>query len=163
MGFSIDLDISIRNYLESDLQTLQWAGVVEYRNIFIDTYKRKLKGEVVMLVAEANSYPVGMVWLDIDLKSKDGIGIIYALQVVWLLRSKGIGKKLIEDSLEIFRQNNIKTAELSVKKENIRAKKLYLALGFQVVRDEFSRWSYRNLEGKDIEVTEDVWVMQKVV
>jgi len=161
MSLSINLDITIRNYQETDLQTLQWAGAIQYRSIFVDTYERKQKNEVVMLVAVANDFPAGTLWLDLDLKSKDSVGILYALQVIWILRSMGIGRKLIETGLEILRSNNLNIAELSVKKDNLRAKKLYISMGFQVIREELSRWSYADTAGITQEIVEDVWVMQK--
>lgn len=160
---SLSLDVGIRSYVENDLDYLQWAGATEYRSVFIDTYQRYLKSEVKMLIAETNKLPVGLLWIDISNKASEGVGVFYALQVIWILRSKGIGTYLISSGIEILRQEGFGMVELAVKKDNLRAKKLYEFLGFRVIKDEMSVWEYVDPKGIQKQVSEDVWVMRKRV
>ena len=64
--FYITLPVTIRICRESDLSNLEWFGsMTEYRQTISYAFERLQKGEIIMLVAEANRFPIGQVWIDL--------------------------------------------------------------------------------------------------
>lgn len=59
-------------------------------------------------------------------------------------RNKGIGRKLIEEAINILEENNIKIINLSVAVHNINAISLYESLGFKIVGKEEMAINYDN-------------------
>jgi ribosomal protein S18 acetylase RimI-like enzyme len=50
-------------------------------------------------------------------------------------RRKGIGKKLFDFFIDFCKENEVKTISLIVKKDNVKAKKLYKSKGFIKVKE----------------------------
>jgi ribosomal protein S18 acetylase RimI-like enzyme len=58
-------------------------------------------------------------------------------------------------------QRGFSYVTLNVGKDNPKAKRLYMRLGYEVVADEPGNWSYLDHRGKRQSVHEPAWRMQK--
>ena len=88
--FTIALQLTIRACRETDLPDLEWFGLLtEYRQIITNAFQRFQKGEIMMLVAEANHFPVGQVWIDLTKRRQDAIGVLWALRVLLPFQNNG--------------------------------------------------------------------------
>lgn len=83
-------------------------------------------------LCEDNSNIIGYIYLYID---NDMVGIIDALFVEENYRGKGIASLLIDLAFKWFKDNDIKTKEISVMKDNNIARNLYINRGFKVIKE----------------------------
>ena len=94
--FSIALDLKIRQCAREDLPQLEWLGLyTEHRQLIEDAFRRQQAGEVMMLVADLDGFPVGQAWLDLSDRAAESVGVIWAVRVFPLLRNHGIGTRLM--------------------------------------------------------------------
>jgi len=132
--FIVPMNVAIRACREEDLQALEWFGLfTDYRELIAKTFKRHEKGEVMMLVAEANHFPIGQVWIDLVKKHQDSIGLLWALRVMPCLQDLGIGSRLISTAERAIQSCGLTVAEIAVEKDNPAAKLLYKRLGVRVI------------------------------
>ncbi len=158
----IDCDVVIRPCAEKDLLDLEWFGsLADFRKLIRSAYDRHVKGENIMLVAEANLFPVGQVWIDLTKLQTDGIGVLWALRVLTPFQNLGIGSSLIHFAESILHNKGYRIAELGVGKENKAAKRLYERLGYQVVGDNVEEWDYTTLKDEIVHIVEYEWIMRK--
>ncbi len=160
--FDITMQVSIRPCQREDLASLEWFGMFNrYRQLYADTFARSEKGEVVMLVAVVNEFPVGRVWIDMVKERELSIGILYALAVLPPFQDLGIGSRLIAAAESLLSKRGYKIAELGVEKDNPNARRLYQRLGYQEIRDNLEKWELVTPEGQTIQEQADEWIMQK--
>lgn len=160
--FTINLPVTIRTCRESDLSNLEWFGLLsEYRQTIRDAFQRFQKGEIIMLVAEANSFPIGQVWIDLTKRRESAIGILWALRVLIPFQNLGIGTRLIASAERQLRVRGFSTSELGVEKDNPRAQGLYERLGYRVVRDNLEVWEYTPPDGSPVQVRNGEWILHK--
>jgi ribosomal protein S18 acetylase RimI-like enzyme len=134
--FSLTLDVHIRGCRSNDLRDLEWFGMFSAaadRAAIESAYRRHLAGEEVFLVADANHFPVGQVWVDLTTKRPERTGVIWALRVLPCLQGLGIGTRLIGAAEQAMKARGHATSELGVEKDNPRAQRLYERLGYRVV------------------------------
>ena len=63
---TLPLKLRIRRCTEPDLPLLEWFGLYTcHREIIHEAFRRQEIGETLMLVAEANRFPAGQVWIDL--------------------------------------------------------------------------------------------------
>src|SRR6188508_3179209 len=94
--FSLELELKIRHCARQDLPQLEWFGLyTEHRQLIDEAFRRQQAGEVVMLVADLDGFPVGQAWLDLSAQAADSVGVIWAVRVFPLLRNHGIGTRLM--------------------------------------------------------------------
>ena len=86
------------------------------------------------LVAEVHDRVIGAVWTRImdDYGHIDDETPSFAISLLPEHRSQGIGTKLMNDMLQLLKDQGFYQASLSVQKENY-AVNLYLTLGFEVI------------------------------
>jgi hypothetical protein len=61
--------VRFRKCRRQDLEKLEWGGLfTEHREIIRDAYLRQKAGKNKMLLAEANSQPIGQIWIDFERK-----------------------------------------------------------------------------------------------
>ena len=75
---------------------------------------------------------IGWLWLDF---SRPGAGHIRHLQVAKPHWGKGIGRRVMEDAIDLCADRECGTVTLTVTKSNVRAMALYEHLGFVMVED----------------------------
>ena len=139
--FSVTVPITIRQCEAADLANLEWFGLfTAYRSLFQETFNRQAASELLMLVAVANGFSIGQVWLDLARKRRTEIGIIWALRLMPGWQNQGIGTRLLARAEAILRYQGLAVAELSVSKPNTAAQRLYERLGYRVVGEEDDGW-----------------------
>jgi ribosomal protein S18 acetylase RimI-like enzyme len=158
----IQITITFRLCQQADLPNLEWFGeYADHRDIFRQTFERQEKGEIIMLVAEANHFPVGQIWIDLTKEGQNGIGILWALRVLPPLQNLGIGSRLIAIAEELLKNKDFLIAEIGVEKDNGDAKRLYERLGYQVVGDNVEEWDYTTPGGEVKHEMIEEWIMHK--
>lgn len=89
-----------------------------------------------LIVAKFGNKPVGFAFSTVygehPLKVSELVGTINDVYVLPMFRGKGIGKKLIIETLNKMRDNGVKAVRLTVLIENKAAIKLYEKLGFKL-------------------------------
>jgi ribosomal protein S18 acetylase RimI-like enzyme len=160
--FTLPLHVSIRPCRETDLLDLEWFGrLTDFRQTIADAFKRSQQGEVIMLVAEANCFPVGQIWIDLTMRRTEAIGVLWALRVFKPFQNIGIGSRLLASAEKILKDKDFTTAEIGVEKDNLEARRLYERMGYQVIKDNVEAWGYTTPEGKQVHETIIEWIMHK--
>jgi len=160
--FAINLPIIIRTCRENDLSDLEWFGLLtEYRQTIRNAFQRYQKGEIIMLIAEADHFPIGQLWIDLTKRREQSIGFLWSLRVFIPFQNLGIGTRLIASAEQQLKAQRFRISELSVEKDNSRAQRLYQRLGYQIVRDNLEVWEYTPPNGTPVQVRSDVWILHK--
>ena len=160
--FSIPLDVTIRHARRDDLRKLEWFGLLtDFRETIERAYGRAEVGEIAFLVADANHFPIGQVWVDFVKHSNEGVGVIWALRVMPTMQNLGIGSRLVLAAESCIHAHGLNIAELGVAKNNIAAQRLYERLGYNIVRDNIERWDYTTPDREIRHVAEHEWILRK--
>lgn len=160
--FQLEVQLVIRHVRQDDLSRLEWHGLISpYRELLHRAYLRAEAGEVAYLVADLKGFPVGQVQVDLTKRQDQNIAVIWALRVLPALQNLGIGTRLMRAAGKLIQERGYAFAELGVAKDNPQARRLYERLGYQVVGDNFERWSYKTPEGEVRHVEEAEWIMHK--
>lgn len=162
------INIVIRPLEKNDLPALEWNGeFIHFRNVFVDVYKKVEKGTVRAWVAvTADAEMIGQVFLQLSsdrLELADGWSraYLYSLRVKPQYQNMGIGSRLISVIEDTLRKMNYTQVTLNVSRENQRAIRLYVRLGFKIVAEEAGIWSYPDHNGIWRTVTDPSWRMEK--
>jgi ribosomal protein S18 acetylase RimI-like enzyme len=95
-----------------------------------------VKGRNVLMVAKVEEKIVGYVLLTLPREQifevQESFGLVNELYVLRGFRKKGIGKRLLEESLGRIKAEGFKTARISVLSGDKDAVRLYRKLGFRV-------------------------------
>jgi ribosomal protein S18 acetylase RimI-like enzyme len=162
--FDVTMQVAIRPCMREDLEKLEWFGLfARYRQLFADTFTRSEMGEIVMLVADVNEFPVGSVWIDLVKQREQSTGVLYALRVLPPLQNLGIGTRLIAAVEVLLQKRGYKIVELGVEKNNPDAKRLYERLGYRLLRDNLEKWEIVTPGGQTVQEQVDEWIMQKIL
>lgn len=155
-------DVALRLCEESDLPKLEWSGTfTDQRELIRRAFERKQEGEVEMVVADIDGFPVGQIWIDFSKVRNEHTAVLWALRVLPNLQNKGIGTKLITRAVEMSREKGASIAEIGVEKDNPKAKRLYEGLGFRVVGDNVDEWEYTTPDGERRRERAMEWIMEK--
>lgn len=158
--FPIHSDVTIRHAIQTDLRKLEWFGLLTpFRDHIERAYHRAQQGEMIFLVADLNSFPVGQVWVEIQADC----GLMMALRVLEPLQNMGIGTRLIHTAERALIERGLHTAEIHVTLNNPGAMRLYERHGYSVTGDKISRWSYTPPDGEPQQVEDHVWVLRKTL
>lgn len=162
MNFRVTMDVSVRRCKRCDLRKLEWFGLyAEHRAIFDAEYARHKRGHNVMLVAEANGFPIGQVWIDIEKKRHENVAVIWALRVIPNMQGLGIGSRLVEAAEELAISEDCAEVELGVEKKNLKAKRLYQRLGYRVVGELDDHFVIDMAAVGPVTITLDEWLLRK--
>src|SRR3546814_4613970 len=130
---SIDLTIEIRLCVEDDLPALEWDGKFSaHRPIIKSTVRAQTSGRGAILLADANRYPVGQVWIDFARERDPPCAFLWAVRVLRPFRRAGIGSRLMASAEAMIRRRSISKAELTVEAGNRGARRFYERLGYRV-------------------------------
>lgn len=124
----------ITRYLDKDRRKIQFEKFIE-------------NGEIV-LIGLLNEMPCGLVFANKDndegLESCGSIYSIYLLEDTW---GKGLSSKLMDQTIEILKEEGCKQISLWVYEENLRARKFYEKHDFIFDGSKkYSRFSNKPLE-----------------
>lgn len=160
--FSFHFDVSFRQCRRQDLRDLEWFGMFyAHRQLIEEAFARHQAGENLMLLAEANRFPIGQVWIDLEKKRAQSTGILWALRVLPPFQGHGLGTRLIAEGEALLQRHGYSCAEIAVETNNPRAKKLYQSLGYRVIGSHVEQWDYVTPEGEHVQAQADEWILQK--
>ena len=80
-----------------------------------EAFQRQQRGEVLMLVAEANRFPIGQLWIDLVKKQEESIGIIWALRVMPAFQNLGVGSI----TTKYIQNSHLNKADTKIKPEKL--------------------------------------------
>lgn len=165
-GFRLNLKIEFRRCRRDDLEALEWWGQFsEHREIIRAAFERQRLGELVMLLADLEGFPIGQVWIDFRPTPRTEEGKIsaslWAVRVLPPLRNQGIGEKLMLAAEEIVRGRRYDELALTVERSNPGAKRFYERLGYRTSGNADGEYSYRSPTGQVRRIPLNQWVMRK--
>lgn len=162
--FTVPVDIAIRRARRDDLRDLEWFGrFTHHREIIEEAYERQEEDTNVMLVADLNGAPVGQVWIDLEKKEDEDIGVLWAIRVFPWFRNMKIGGHLVMAAERLLARRGYCYAELGVEKQNEGARRFYERNGYDVVGDIHECYDYTTPSGRHIRTCIDEWTMRKRV
>ena len=160
--YILPLEVVIRGTHEDDLEELEWCGLfTHHRELIREAYERQERGEVVMLLAEVNGFPVAQAWVDLRRRAAAAAGFIWAVRVNPLFRSQGIGSRVLTEAEEVIRASGLQAAELGVEKDNPGARNLYERAGYRVLRSAYEEYEYTDAGGERALIPVNQWIMRK--
>lgn len=160
--FNVTMEVVIRQAVADDLPNLEWFGVfTAHREIILTTFLNQQKGQSLMLIADANGFPVGQVWLDFEKHKAERVGVLWAVRVVPWLRNLGIGTRLIHAAEKLLTERGYAWAELGVEIENEAAKRLYERLGYIQTQRLAEKLNYTTPDGLPVTLWVDQWILRK--
>ena len=160
--FPLELELKIRHCARQDLSQLEWFGLyTEHRQLIEDAFRRQQAGEVIMLLADLDGFPVGQAWLDLTARSADSVGVIWALRVFPLLRNHGIGSRLMIAAERLLFEKGYRWSELTVDQQEPRARRLYERLGYRWLGSTEGLLSYTTPEKKSVALNLQLWILRK--
>ena len=160
--FSLDLELKIRQCARQDLPQLEWFGLyTDHRQLIEEAFRRQQGGEVIMLVADLDGFPVGQAWLDLRARATDSVGVIWALRVFPLLRNHGIGTRLLIAAERLLFERSYRWVELTVDQQEPRARRLYERLGYRSAGSTEGLLSYTTPEEKSVALNLQLWILRK--
>lgn len=161
-AFALTLAIAIRRTRERDLAALEWFGLFSsHRDIIRAAFDRQMLGDMEMLVADLNGFPVGQVWIDFRPgRAEDGASL-WAVRVLPPLRRLGIGQRLMRAAEVLARDRGLAVTSLTVERRNTEARKLYERLGYRIVDPPPAYGDGAALGGRDAQLLRTQWLMRK--
>lgn len=153
----------VRLVNETDIRLLEWHGGPDLRSFYDKIWAGHLAGDVTVLIADVNHYPVGQIVIHWSGKpAHSDFPDQQSLRVHPAFRGFGVGTALIEASERLVAAANFSHVGLSVGVENQKARRLYERLGYQVLGEAYEdHWSYTNLAGEEVAMSEVVLDMIK--
>ena len=149
--FFLELELKIRQCTRQDLPRLEWFGLyTEHRQLIEDAFRRQQAGEVNMLVADLDGFPVGQAWLDLSARAADSVGVIWALRVLPVLRNHSIGTRLMIAAERLLTERGYRWSELTVDQQEPRSRRLYERLGYRSAGSSEGLLSYTTPEEKSV-------------
>ena len=130
-SFPVRLQVVIRPCREADLPALEWFGLfAPHRPLIRRVFDQQLRGNALMLVAEANGEPSGQLWIDMARRRNQRIGEIWAVRMLPCLQRLGIGARLMSAAQAELIERGFERAELAVETGNPGARRFYERLGY---------------------------------
>ncbi|HEV7367513.1 GNAT family N-acetyltransferase [Arenibaculum sp.] len=156
------LDFAIRPCREADLEALEWMGLhTPHREIIRNAFERHRRGDEVMLVADANGFPIGQVWVDLARKRHQGAALLWAVRVFPPLQNLGIGRELMAAAEDVILAHGLKRSELGVERDNPAARRFYERLGYRLAGRAVDNYTYVTPDGVPTRVPLDQWILSK--
>ncbi|MCL4250471.1 MAG: GNAT family N-acetyltransferase [Anaerolineae bacterium] len=165
--FTLTLPVTLRLAREEDLPLLEWHGqYTQFRAIFRRTYREQLLGRRLMILAAVQNIPIGQIFVQLRsreqrMASKGKRAYLYALRVMDMFRSMGIGGRLIDEAEGIVTALGYEWTTIAVAKDNTRAFQLYNRKGYQIFDESDGDWSYTDHKGRVQSVHEPCWLLEK--
>jgi ribosomal protein S18 acetylase RimI-like enzyme len=158
----------IRTAIREDLPALEWNGdYIHFRRLYAEAYKRTEKGRGLIWVIEMPGEGIiGQALVQLlgsrtELANGTMRAYVYAVRVRPSFRGNGYGTRLMQRVENDLFERGFSVVTLNVAKENVKARRLYERLGYQVVAADRGRWSYIDHQGKRQHVHEPAWRMEK--
>ena len=158
----VRLGFTIRPCREGDLEAMEWMGLfLPHREIIHAAFDRQRHGEDLMLLADANGFPIGQVWIDFQRKKHEATALFWAVRVFPPLQNLGIGRHLLMSAENAVRTRGMGRVELGVEQDNPGAMRFYGRLGYHAVGRMRDSYRYVTPDGRPATVPLDQVVMAK--
>jgi ribosomal protein S18 acetylase RimI-like enzyme len=162
--FRLSLEVRLRACTEADLPALEWGDqYTHHRELIHEAFGRQRRGELAMIVADAGSFPIGQVWVDLHRRRARGAGLLQAVRVLPWLTGRGVGAQLVGAAEQLLRTRGFAAAEIFVETENVRARRLYERLGYVVVDRIREAYTYTPPGGDRERIALDEWILRKTL
>lgn len=159
---TLTFEVVIRVVHESDLEGLEWYGLFwRHREIIQRTFDAQQRGSALMLMADLNGFPVGQVWIDFDRLGDEGTAVLWAVRVYPFLQNTGLGGRLLRAAERVACARGFVRAEIGVEHDNPGARRLYERLGYRVVGQSTSEFTFTRPDGEVESVPLREWHMRK--
>ena len=163
-AITIPINITLRPARQADLPKLEWYGqYAHFRNIFRRTFREQLRGRRLMLIADANNFPIGHIFIHLNTDNGDARAYLYSFRVMEMFRGRGIGTRLLQRAEAIAAHRGFRWTTIAVAKDNPQARRLYERLGYPAYADDNGDWSFVDHEGRTQNVHEPCWLMEKQI
>ncbi len=163
---TIDLEaqVFIRACREDDLFHLEWFGAfTEHRALIREAFDRQARGEVLMLLAELQHFPIAQIWIDFARKAEDSVAILWAYRTLDPFKGLGIGRALLATAEAEVARAGFDCAEIAARYDNETARSLYERRGYTLFGDERDTFSYEQPDGLWVTETSEHWLLRKDV
>jgi GNAT superfamily N-acetyltransferase len=158
------VEVTIRPSTGRDLPHLEWYGLyTPHRPIIDEAFERQQRGEVLMLLAIANGFPVGQAWIDFTARADESpaVALLWAVRVYPFLQGMGIGARLLAAAERAARAHGAAFAEIGVERDNPGARRLYERAGYRVHGERVDEFGYPGWDGREVRVVVDQWMLRK--
>ena len=158
---TIPVFVRFRPCRESDLEALEWMGLhTREREIITETFAAQVRGDALMLLAEAGGFPVAQAWLDFAERGTAEWPHLWAVRVFPPLQGAGLGRRLMAEAEVLAAARGAHGLELGVEWDNARARRFYRSLGYSPTgaRRDLVRYTF---DGQPLEMDVDQQIMRK--
>lgn len=155
--------VHIRFLRESDCAPLEWQGGADLRSWYERQWRAHQDGEVCVLVADWNDFPIGQIAIHWRGKpTHPHIPDLQSLRVMGAFGRMGIGSRLLECAERVVASRHYNQVSLAVGTENPRARALYERLGYETIGEPYDdEWHYTDARGEQCSACEVVIDMVK--
>jgi ribosomal protein S18 acetylase RimI-like enzyme len=163
----LQMRVVFRPAEREDLPKLEWYGAyTHYRRVFQRAFEDQLAGRRLMLLADVNGWPVGQIFIQLEMLDEPFPGdrkraYMYSLRVMDAFQHQGIGTALVQEAQSILVERGYGSVSIAAAKENEAARRMYEHLGFHVLTEDPGRWHYVDHEGHTRQVVEPCWILEK--
>jgi GNAT superfamily N-acetyltransferase len=153
----------IRDLQQSDVSCLEWHGGEDLRFWYQAQWENHEAGQVHVLIADFNDFPVGQVAVHWHGKPTHPlVPDLQSLRVFGAFQGLGIGTVLLDCAEKLVAQAGHSQVSLAVGTENPRARALYERRGYRVFGEAYDdEWTYQNARGETCTACETVFDMVK--
>jgi GNAT superfamily N-acetyltransferase len=146
---------------KGDLEALEWMGLfTRQRALITAAFAAQEAGRAALLLAMANDFPVGQVWLDWTERGSEVEPRIWALRVFPPLQGTGLGAQLLR-GVEILAAGRVARAvTIGVEPANPTAQAFYLKRGYRRGREENETVDY-TFEGQPLRMEVSQHILRK--
>ena len=163
-AITVQIPVHLRTATAKDLPLLEWFGQYRhFRNLFRRTYREQQAGRRLMLLAVANHYPVGYIFIQFreDFSRRTDRAYFYSFRVMDMFQRQGIGTLLLQEAEARAAERGVQRATIAVAKENTDTRRLYERLDYVVYDEDDGDWSYVDHRGRICYVSEPCWLLEK--
>jgi len=164
VALTVRIPVKLRVATAQDLPQLEWYGQYRhFRNLFRRTYREQQAGRRLMLLAEANNFPVGYIFIQFKEYPSHytNRAYFYSFRVMDMFQRQGIGTLLMQEAEALAVDHGLRRATIAVAKENTDARRLYERLGYSIFDEDDGNWSYVDHRGRICYVSESCWLLEK--
>jgi ribosomal protein S18 acetylase RimI-like enzyme len=162
--------LHIRLARQDDLRDLEWDGeYIHFRRLYAEAYRLSERGDTLMWLADLDSAGiVGQAFVSLrsgraELSDGFSRAYVYAFRVKPSYRGQGVGTQIMATIETDLLRRGYQSVTLNVARDNAGARRLYERLGYQVVGSDPGRWTYIDHKGKQQQVVEPAWRMEKLL
>lgn len=162
----VNEESAIRPATEADLARIeQLFDLWKFRLNNERAFGEHQLGRLLWLVADVGGEPLGSVWGELypEHERSGRTMHVVAFRVHESIRRKGVGTALLSALESAGVERGRTEATLFVAQDNMAAQELYKKAGFRTVDVRFARWEFQDPAGTSHVITEDQYVMHKML